>query len=95
MITKENKKFVSDLIDYYIQTASSYMDLACIYKDHTKSAEDVAFGMIAGSVYASFMQVYQHQQISPSLEDINEFNSMIKAKAQEIKKAVVESNKVK
>ena len=87
-ISKDTKEFISDLIDYYISTASSYKDLAQVYKDFTRSVEDTALGMIAGSIYSSFMQVYQNQQITPSLEDINEFNEMMLFKVPEIKKAI-------
>lgn len=89
-ISKENKEFILGLINYYIETASSYKDLACVYQEFTKSIEDAAFGMIAGSVYSSFMQMYQNKQITPSLEDVNEFNEMLKSKASEIKKAISE-----
>lgn len=90
-ISKENKEFVMGLIDYYISTASSYKDLAVAYSEFTDSVEDATFGMIAGSVYSSFMQIYQNQQIAPSLEDVKEFTDMMREKAPEIKKAIQES----
>ncbi len=92
VISKENKEFIVGLIDYYVSTASSYRDLAVAYREHTDSVEDTAFGMIAGSIYSSFMQIYQNQQITPSLEDIREFNGIMDEKAHEIKKAVLESD---
>lgn len=91
-ISKENREFISGLIDYYISTAPSYRDLAGVYSEFTKSVEDAALGMIAGSVYSSFMQVYQNQQITPSLEDVKEFNEMMRGKAPEIKRAISESD---
>lgn len=87
-ISETNRQFIMNLIDYYIQTASSYVDLAGAYKEHTSSTQDTALGMIAGSIYLSFMQIYQNQQDSPSIEDVNEFNEIIKDKIQDIKKAI-------
>ncbi len=89
-ISKENKEFIAGLIDYYISTASSYKDLARVYSDFTDSLEDTTLGMITGSIYSSFMQIYQNQQVTPSIEDIDEFNQMIKARSSEIKKAILE-----
>ena len=91
-ISKENKEFITNLIDYYISTASSYKDLAIVYKEFTDSVEDTALGMIAGSVYSSFMQIYQNQQITPSLEDMKEFNEIMQERSPDIKKAILESN---
>ncbi len=88
-ISKENREFISNLIDYYISTAPSYRDMAVQYKEFVDSIDDTIFGMIVGSVYSSFMQVYQSQRIMPSLEDINEFNGIMMARAQDIKRAVL------
>lgn len=89
-ISKENREFILGLVDYYVSTAPSYKDLAVVYSEFIDSVEDATFGMIAGSVYSSFMQICQNQQITPSLEDIKEFNEMMKEKAPEIKKAISE-----
>ena len=94
-ISKENREFISSLIDYYVSTASSYKDLASVYAEFADSVEDVALGLIVGSIYSSFMQVYQNQQITPSLEDIGEFNRIIKDKAQDLKKAISQSGSKK
>lgn len=90
-ISKENREFVSSLIDYYVSTASSYRDMAATYREFTDSVDDAVFGMIVGSVYSGFMQVYQSRQIAPSLEDINEFGEIMMERAADIKKAVAES----
>ena len=87
-ISKENREFIAGLIDYYVSTAASYRDLARVYRGVADSVDDAALGMIAGSVYSSFMQVYQNQQIAPSLEDVNEFNEIMRERAPEIKRAV-------
>ena len=56
-----------------------------------ESISDTAFGIITGCVYSGFLQAYQNQQQTPSLEDIREFNQMIKNKASLIKKSISES----
>lgn len=87
-ISKENREFISSLIDYYVSTASSYKELARVYAGFADSVEDVALGMIVGSIYYSFMQTCQSQQAAPGLEEINEFNEIIKERASEIREAV-------
>ena len=50
---------------------------------------DSAFGIITGCVYAGFLQAYQNQQLTPGLEDMKEFNQIIKQRAPLIKKALL------
>jgi hypothetical protein len=45
-------------------------------------------------VYSGFLQAYQNQQQSPSLEDMDEFNQIIKKKALLIKKSISELTKI-
>jgi len=90
-ISNENRGFISSMIDYYVSTASSYKELARVYAGFADSVEDVAFGMIVGSIYYSFMQTCQSQQAAAGLEEINEFNEIIKERAPEIRDAVSES----
>ena len=60
-----------------------------------KSIPDTAFGIITGCVYSGFLQAYQNQQQSPSLEDIDEFNQIIKKKASLIKKSITDPTETK
>ncbi len=46
-----------------------------------ESVPDTAFGIITGCVYSGFLQAYQNQQQTPSLEDMQEFNQIIKERA--------------
>ena len=92
-ITKENREFIDSLIDYYISESESYRQIAENFVPEVKSVEDTAFGIIAGCVYSSFLQTYQNQQQSPSLEDVSEFNEIIKQRAALIKKAIIEPPK--
>ena len=89
-ISKENREFVDNLIDYYITESESYRQIAENFLPEIESIPDTAFGIITGCVYSGFLQAYQNQQQTPSLEDIKEFNQMIKNKASLIKKSILE-----
>lgn len=88
-ISKENKQFLDSLIDYYISEADSYRDIAESYTPEIESVVDTAFGIITGCVYSGFLQAYQNQKLTPSLEDMREFNSILKNRAPLIKKAIM------
>jgi len=89
-ISKENKEFIDSLIDYYISESESYRQIAENFLPEIESIPDTAFGIITGCVYSGFLQAYQNQQQMPSLEDIKEFNQMMKNKASLIKKSILE-----
>ncbi len=89
-ISKENKEFIDSLIDYYISESQSYKQIAENYVPEIESVSDTAFGIIAGCVYAGFLQAYQNQQQTPGLEDMKEFNQILKARAPLIKKSLVD-----
>ena len=91
-ISKENKDFIDSLIDYYISESESYKQIAENFVPEVESVPDTAFGIIAGCVYSGFLQAYQNQQQTPSLEDIREFNQIIKERAALIKKSILEPN---
>jgi hypothetical protein len=88
-ISKENKEFIDSLIEYYISESESYKQIAENFLPEVKSIPDTAFGIITGCVYSGFLQAYQNQQQTPSLEDMNEFNQIIKKKALLIKKSIL------
>ena len=92
-IIKENKEFIDSLIDYYISESEAYKQIAENFVPEVESVEDTAFGIITGCVYSSFLQTYQNQQQSPSLDDVREFNDIIKQKAALIKKAIIDPPK--
>ena len=93
-ISKENKEFIDSLIEYYISESKSYKQIAENFLPEVESISDTAFGIITGCVYSGFLQAYQNQQQSPSLEDMNEFNQIIKKKAPLIKKSILELAKI-
>ncbi len=93
-ITKENKEFIDNLIDYYISESQSYRQIAENYVPEIESVSDTAFGIIAGCVYSGFLQAYQNQQQTPGLDDMKEFNQILKKRAPLIKKSLIEHVKV-
>ena len=93
-ISKENKDFIDSLIDYYISESESYKQIAENFVPEIESVSDTAFGIITGCVYSGFLQAYQNQQQTPSLEDMKEFNQIIKDRAAIIKKAIINPPKV-
>lgn len=88
-ISKENKMFIDSLIDYYISEAESYRQIAENFVPEVESIPDTAFGIITGCVYSGFLQAYQNQQLTPGLEDMTEFNQIIKKRAPLIKSALL------
>ena len=89
VISKENKDFIDSLIDYYISESESYRQIAENFVPEIESIPDTAFGIITGCVYSGFLQTYQNQQETPSLEDMQEFNQIIKERAPLIKKSLL------
>ena len=94
VISKENKDFIDSLIDYYISETEAYTQIAENFVPEVESVPDTTFGIITGCVYSGFLQAYQNQQQTPSLEDMKEFNEMIKNRAASIKKAIIEPNSI-
>ena len=90
-ISKENKEFINSLIEYYVSESESYKQIAENFLPEVESIPDTAFGIITGCVYSGFLQAYQNQQQNPSLEDIDEFNQIIKNKSPLIKKSITET----
>jgi len=90
VISKENKDFIDSLIDYYISESESYKQIAENFVPEVESVPDTAFGIITGCVYSGFLQAYQNQQQTPSLEDMREFNEIVKQRAPLIKKSILD-----
>lgn len=88
-VTKHTKDFLDSLIDYYINEAPSYRQIAESYSPEIKSVEDAAFGIITGCVYSAFLRAYENENKNVELDDIQEFNKILKGKAALIKKAVM------
>ena len=90
-ISDENKKFLEDLLKYYIDQADSYNQFASEYEEFSKSKREIAFGVIVGTVYSTFLQTYSNQQLEVKLDDIQEFHELIRDNLDKISKALDES----
>ena len=87
-ISEQNKKFLEDLLQYYIDQADSYNQFASEYGEFSKSKREIAFGVIVGSVYSTFLQTYANQQLEVRLDDIQEFHDFIRDNIEKITKAL-------
>ena len=92
-ISDENKKFLEDLLKYYIDQAESYNQFASEYREFSKSKREIAFGVIVGTVYSTFLQTYSNQQLEVKLDDIQEFHELIRDNLDKISKAL-DGNKI-
>ena len=90
-ISDENKKFLEDLLKYYIDQAESYNQFASEYGEFSKSKREIAFGVIVGTVYSTFLQTYSNQKLEVKLDDIQEFHELIRDNLDKISKALDES----
>ena len=87
-ISDENMKFLEDLLKYYIEQAESYYQFAAEYGEFSKSKREIAFGVIIGNVYSTFLQTYANQQLEMKLDDIQEFHELIRSNLDKISKAL-------
>tara|TARA_B100001750_G_scaffold26714_1_gene17673 strand:+ start:369 stop:653 length:285 start_codon:yes stop_codon:yes gene_type:complete len=92
VISKENQEFLEGLIDYYVKEAKSYREIAQEFSSEIDSVLDIAFGIIIGCIYSSFLQAYSNQKQIPDMEDIQEFNDMITKNTKIIKKSIMNEN---
>ncbi|MEM2786515.1 MAG: hypothetical protein QW652_07620, partial [Candidatus Nitrosotenuis sp.] len=53
------------------------------------AVDDAAFGIIVGCVYSAFLRAYENENKTVELDDMQEFNQIIKDKTSIIKKAVM------
>ena len=92
VISHTNKEFLDNLIEYYVNEAQSYKEIAQEYDQIIKSTSDTAFGIIIGCIYSSFLQTYSDQKQTPNEQDIEEFNQIMMKNAIRIKNALQEEN---
>ena len=90
-IPATTKDFINNLIDYYISEASSYKQFAQECAPDITDITVATFGIIIGCVYSGFLQAYANQKQKPSLDDIQEFHQIIKRRANQIKKGVLDA----
>jgi hypothetical protein len=87
-VSKENKVFLEGLIEYYINEAQSYREMAQEYSLKINSVADTAFGIIVGCIYSSFLQTYSNQKLTPTVQDVQEFTEIIMMKSGAIMGAI-------
>lgn len=90
MIPATTRSFIDNLVDYYISEAASYKQMAKTYADEVGDIHAATFGLIVGSIYSAFLQAYDNQKQKPPLEDIQEFTQIIKRRAAQIKKSILD-----
>ena len=76
---------------YYIDQADSYNQFAVEYGEFSKSKREIAFGVIVGTMYSTFLQTYSNQQLEVKLDDIQEFHELIRDNLDKISKSLDES----
>ncbi len=69
-LSNEIQKFLDSQIEYYIEEAESYKEMAREYNLDANSVPDTAFGIIIGCIYSSFLQTYTNQSSTPSSQDV-------------------------
>ena len=87
-ISEQNKKFLDDLLQYYIDQADSYNQFAAEYGGFSKSKREIAFGVIIGSIYSTFLQTYANQELEVQLDDIQDFHDFIRDNIEKITSAL-------
>lgn len=88
-LTKYTKDYLESQIDYYISEAQSYKQIAQNYSPEINSVEDATFGIIAGCIYSAFLRAYENEKKTVELDDMQEFNQILKEKTALIKKAII------
>jgi hypothetical protein len=87
-LTKYTRDFLNSQIDYYISEAQSFRQIIQNYSPEIKSVEDATFGIITGCIYSAFLRAYENEKRLVELDDMEEFNNLIKEKVVLIKKAI-------
>ncbi len=87
-LEKDLQDYLKSQIDYYIEEAASYKQIAEGYVPEIDSVTDTAFGIITGCTYIAFLQAFQTRGTSPSSDDVIEFNRIVKERSGEIRKAL-------
>ena len=90
-LTKYIRDYLDSQINYYISEAQSFKQIIQNYSPEISSVEDATFGMISGCVYSAFLRVCENEKRPIELEDMQEFNKIIKDSAALIKKAIIQS----
>ena len=90
-LSKEIQKYLDSQIEYYIDQAESYKELAREYNPDGNSISDTAFGIIIGCIYSSFIQTYANENSTPSSQDVEEFTKLIIKNSKKIKESTLDN----
>ncbi len=90
-LTKYIQDYLQSQIDYYISEAQSFKQIIQNYSPEINAIEDATFGIIAGCVYSAFLRAYENEKKTVELDDMQEFNKILKEKATLIKKAIIDA----
>ena len=88
-LSNEIQKFLDSQIEYYINEAESYKEMAREYNLDANSVPDTAFGIIIGCIYSSFLQTYTNQSSTPSSQDVEEFTKISIGNSKKIKESII------
>ena len=88
-LSNETQKFLDSQIEYYIDEAESYKEMAREYNLDANSVPDTAFGIIVGCIYSSFLQTFTNQNSTPNSQDIEEFTKIIIENSKKIKESII------
>jgi hypothetical protein len=91
VIPASTRSFINSLVDYYISEAASYKQMAKLCSAEVGDVPVATFGLIVGSIYSAFLQTYDNQKQKPPLEDIQEFTQIIKRRAAQIKRSILDA----
>lgn len=91
VIPATTRSFIDNLVDYYISEVASYKQMATTYAEEVIDIPAATFGLIVGSIYSAFLQIYDIQKQNPPLEDVQEFVEIIKRRAAQIKRGILDA----
>ena len=87
-LSNEIQKFLDSQIEYYINEAESYKEMAREYNLDANSVPDTAFGIIVGCIYSSFLQTFTNQNSVPTSQEMEEFTEIIIKNSKKIKESI-------
>ena len=91
-LSNEIQTFLDTQIEYYTKEAKSYKEMTKEYNLDDNSIPDVAFGIIIGCIYSSFLQTYTNQNIAPNSQEMEDFTEIIIKNTKKIKESIVSDN---
>ena len=88
-LSNEIQTFLDSQIEYYVNEAKSYREMAKECDLDDISVSDTAFGIIVGCIYSSFLQTFTNQSNVPNSQEIEEFTEMIVKNSKKIKDSII------